>query len=150
MKKFCNLIKRRTRKSSLLYGWIALWCDPNSSVCVRIYLIFQEFTTCLLVKYTIKFLKHTNIFACKWNKVYLHRHDSICHPSYRGVFYIPRLLDWRETESQTQLYGCCKHRFLHSSPTITRIILLVCSVTRSGLLKRPRVKNYLRRLQEQS
>ena len=63
MKKFCNLINRRTRKSSLLYGWIALWCDPNSSVCVRIYLIFQEFTTCLLVKYTIKFLKHTNIFA---------------------------------------------------------------------------------------
>ena len=52
MKKFCNLINRRTRKSFLLYGWIALWCDPNSSVCVRIYLIFQEFTTCLLVKYT--------------------------------------------------------------------------------------------------
>ena len=61
--------------------------------------------------------------------MYLHRHDSICHPSYRGVFYIPRLLDWRVTESQIRLYGCCKHRFLHSSPAITRTILLVCSVT---------------------
>ena len=63
IQKTWDLINRRTRKSFLLYGWIALWRDPNSSVCVRIYLIFQEFTTCLLVKYTIKFLKHTNIFA---------------------------------------------------------------------------------------
>ena len=62
-KEVLQFNKQKNTKSSLLYGWIALWCDPNSSVCVRIYLIFQEFTTCLLVKYTIKFLKHTNIFA---------------------------------------------------------------------------------------
>lgn len=108
----------------LLYGGVALWRNPNTSICIGINLIFQEFTPCLWNKAYqcwvadgVSFKAARNqLYIAKRVTMYLHRHGNKYRLSCHGVPCSLPLLDWRENESQNQQCDYCTRHSLHNNP----------------------------------